>query len=236
MGTRVTAIGRNTNIGSTRTDLWNVGGSYAFPPAATQMSVVSTSANDTAAGTGIRQITILYLDNLYNQQLTTVTLNGLTPVLTTPTNILRINKVFSVAAGSGGSAAGNITISNGGNTYARIDTSYTASRQAVGTIPSGMYGFITDLVFTAQSNSGSGTFVECDLRVTALEDVLIPGIFITVATFGTVGGGFQQQMTQQPLIVPPMADVKITCALTVGSGTVTAAGSFSGFLTGTLLT
>lgn len=236
MGTRVTAVGRNANIGATRTDLWNVGGVYVFPPAPTQMSVVSTSVNDTnAAGTGVRAVLILYLDDQYNQQLTQVNLNGTTPVLTTPTNILRINKVFSASVGSGGAAAGNITVSNGGNTYAQIDATYTASRQAVGTVPAGMFGYITEVVFSAQSNSGSGTFCEVDCRASALGPTLLPGIFVTIATFGAVAGGLQQ-MLNPPQLVPPTADVKMTCRLTAGTGTVTAAGSFGGFLTGTLLT
>ena len=234
MGTRVTAVGRATGVTNVRTDLWNVGGTYVFPPAPTQMSVVSTSANDSAAGTGVRTIIILYLDDQYNQQLTQVTLNGTTPVLTTPTNILRINKVFSASVGSGGSAAGNITITNGGNTYARIDATYTASRQAIGTVPSNMFGYITSCVFSGCSTT-VGEFIEFDLRVSALANTLLPGIFVTVATYGISNGALEQTF-DPPQLIPATADVKITCARTTGSGMVTAAGSFSGFLTGTLIT
>ena len=234
MASRVIAVGRATGITNVRTDLWNVGGTYVFPPAPTQMSVVSTSANDTAAGTGVRMIIIFYVDDQYNQQLTQVTLNGLTPVLTTPTNILRINKVFSASVGSGGSAAGNITVTNGGNTYARIDATYTASRQAVGTVPSNMYGYITSCVFSGCSTT-VGEFIEVDLRASALATTLLPGIFVTVATFGVSNGALEQTF-DPPQLIPPMADVKMTCARTTGSGMVTAAGSFSGFFTGTLIT
>jgi len=230
MGARVTAVGRATGITNVRTDLWNVGGTYVFPPAATQMSVVSTSANDTLVGTGVRSIIILYLDHNYIQQFTTLNLNGTTPVLTTPTDIIRILKVFATAVGSGGSAAGNITITNGGNTYARIDSTYTASRQAIGTVPANCTGFLTDVVFSGCSTT-VGEFIEMDLRISALDTMLLPGVFITVATFGVSNGGIQQLCLDPPVFVPPMTDIKITCARTTGSGTVTAAGSFSGFLT-----
>lgn len=182
-----------------------------------------------------RSIIILYLDDQYNQQLTQVNLNGTTPVLTTPTNILRINKVFTAAVGSGGAAAGNITVSNGGNTYAQIDATYTASRSAIGTVPANMFGYVTEVIFSAQSNAGSGTFCEVDCRASALGPTLLPGIFVTIATFGVVSGGLRQAL-DPPQLIPATADVKMTCRLTVGSGTITAAGSFSGFFTGTLLT
>jgi hypothetical protein len=229
MASRVVAVGRNTAVVATRTDLWNVGGTYVFPPAPTQMSVVSTSANDSAAGTGTRTLFILYLDNLYNQQVTSVTMNGVTPVLTTPTNILRILKVFTATAGSLGAAAGNITVSNGGNTYAQISATYTASRSAIGTTPATGAGFITNCTFTAGSTT-AGDYFEVDLRIAALDTMPTPGVFITVATFGASLGGLSQAI-DPPIYVPPMTDVKMTCSRSIGSGTGTCTGSFSGFLT-----
>lgn len=229
MGSRVTAVGRNPSFTNTRVDLWNVGGTYVFPPAPTQMSVVSTSAQDGVGGTGVRQIVILYLDNNYAQQTTTVTMNGVTPVLTTPTNILRILKVFSTVTGTGGSAAGTITVTNGGHTYAQIDIAYTASRQAIGTVPAGTAGYITDIVLSGSSTAATD-FMEFDIRISALDTMILPGIFITVATFGLGTGNAVQQVCTPPIYVPATADVKITMSRTVGSGTCTAAGSFSGWL------
>jgi hypothetical protein len=230
MSARLTAVGRATGVAATRTDVWNVGGTYVFPPAPVQMSVVSTSASDAAAGTGTRQITIIYLDDQYAQQITTVNMNGLTPVLTTPTNILRVLKLFTTAVGSTGAAVGNISITNGGNTYGRISATYTASRQAIGTIPSGTNGFLTDVVFSG-STGNNADFCEFDLRVSALDTMLTPGVFITVATFGVngAGGGFQQLMNP-PVFIPATADIKLTCSRTVGTNPFTVAGSFSGFL------
>lgn len=233
MGTRVTAVGRATGIGTTRTDVWNVGGTYVFPPAPTQMSVVSSSASDGVAGTGVQAIEILYLDNNYFQLQTTVVLNGTTPVLTTPTNILRILKVFSVAVGSAGAAVGNITITGGGNTYARIDATYTASRQCIGTIPANCRGFITNVTLSGTSTTPND-FIEFDVRIAALDTMALPGIFVTVATFGISAGNAVAQDIDPPIFVPPQVDLKVTCRLTVGSGVGTVAGSVNGFLTNPL--
>lgn len=233
MGTRVTAVGRATGIGTTRTDVWNVGGTYVFPPAPTQMSVVSSSASDGVAGTGVQAIEILYLDNNYFQLQTTVVLNGTTPVLTTPTNILRILKVFSVAVGSAGAAVGNITITGGGNTYARIDATYTASRQCIGTIPANCRGFITNVTLSGTSTTPND-FIEFDVRIAALDTMALPGIFVTVATFGISAGNAVSQDIDPPIFVPPQVDLKVTCRLTVGSGVGTVAGSVNGFLTNPL--
>jgi hypothetical protein len=50
--------GEKVTSGADSGVLWS-NGTYSFPPAAgVQLSVVSTSANDTAAGTGVRQIVI----------------------------------------------------------------------------------------------------------------------------------------------------------------------------------
>lgn len=233
MGARVTAVGRATGIGTTRTDVWNVGGTYVFPPAPTQMSVVSTSASDGVAGTGIRAIEILYLDNNYLQLTTTVVMNGTTPVLTTPTNILRILKVFSISVGSTGAAVGTINITNGGNTYARIDSTYTASRQCIGTIPANCGGFLTGIMLSGTSTTPND-FIEFDVRIAALDTMALPGIFVTVATFGISAGNAGFQACDPPIYVPPTVDLKVTCRLTVGSGIGTVAGSISGFLTNPL--
>jgi hypothetical protein len=228
MSGRLTAVGRATGVVATRTDLWNVGGTYVFPAAPVQMSVVSSSVNDTAAGTGVRTIVIIYLDNNFLQMTTNVTMNGTTPVLTTPTNILRVLKVFTTTAGVGASAAGNITISNAGTTYAQISATYTTSRQAIGTIPGNSSGFITDVVFSAASTA-VGDYFEVDLRIAALDTVATPGVFITVATFG-VSLGVLQQVCNPPIYVPPATDMKMTMSRTVGSGTGTCTGSFSGYI------
>ncbi len=92
-------------------DVWWGGGDYTgFPtgPAET-FEIFSDSANDTAAGTGARTLTFYSLDENYVEQDITVTLNGVTPVVTTETGI-RGARARIMTAGSSGTNEGTITI------------------------------------------------------------------------------------------------------------------------------
>lgn len=228
MGSYFSVVGRATGVVAARTDVWNVGGIYAFPPAPVQMSIVSTSTSDTAAGTGVRTLVISYLDSNYKQQLTTVTLNGTTPVLTIPTDILRINKVWAGSVGSGGVAAGNITISNSSVTYARVDLGYTASRQAIFTVPGNLSGYLTGWNASCSATPGS-TYVEFDLRTNSYQGILYPGVFVTQATIGVSASSFAQ-MLPTPIYLPPRTDIKLTVSRTVGTQDLTCTGDVVGWL------
>ncbi len=106
-------FGRNSLVQNVLCDLWDGPTcAYVFPTVAQQMAISSSSANDTLAGTGIQKIIIHYLDNLYQEQTEILSLNGITPVNTVATNILRINAMHSYQEGTGGSAAGNISLKN----------------------------------------------------------------------------------------------------------------------------
>lgn len=61
----------------------------------------STSANDTAAGTGARTISVTGLNTSFARFTETVTLNGQTVVAMTTANILFIDKITVATAGSG---------------------------------------------------------------------------------------------------------------------------------------
>jgi hypothetical protein len=47
-------FGYNSVVGSTKETIWEQGGLYAYPPSASVMTVSSSDANDTSAGTGAR--------------------------------------------------------------------------------------------------------------------------------------------------------------------------------------
>lgn len=77
-------------------------------------SIVSTSANDTAAGTGARTIKITYMAADGSGPFTeTITLNGVTAVNTVATNIALIERMDVMTVGSGGGNAGTINLMTG---------------------------------------------------------------------------------------------------------------------------
>lgn len=144
---------RTSTVAETNYPIWP-DGAFAIPAASgVQMSLVSTSAQDTnTTGTGIWSVEIHYLDNLLAEQNTTVTLAGLTPVTTTPTNI-RFIQCMHVVASAGTSAAGTITASNGGVIYSQINAGATRCSSAFRMVPAGYQ--LRILAASASSISGT---------------------------------------------------------------------------------
>lgn len=130
--------------------------SYPNQSVGEQMTVVSSSANDTAAGSGARTIKIHYLDasgNYYHEYLT---LNGTTGVNTVATNIRFIQSISVETLGSfGGRNAGNITIYKLGDTatvYARIVAGNNVSLNSARMIPNGKIFYLTSINVSATSS------------------------------------------------------------------------------------
>jgi len=119
-----------------------------------QMSVVSSSANDAAAGTGARALSIGYIEHgTLAAKSETVILNGTTPVLTVATNIRFINSMTMISAGSGGKNAGAITATNGGLTYGAISIGHRVQASSYRMVPAGKVFVPHEII--ASSNSGT---------------------------------------------------------------------------------
>lgn len=203
------------NVDNVRIDVTNIGGTtpgqYVFPPAGgIQMQVQSSSANDDGnpVGTGARTVHIHYLDDSYNSQVESITMNGTGAVTTVATNILRVNDFHVTTVGSLGQSAGNITLTNVGATvvYARIDAGYNRSRNGIFTVPAGKQGYITH--WAAYSGSATGNhYTRITLRATSHENLLWPGVFIATDTIGTEDGGDNVNI-DIPIHIPATTDVK----------------------------
>lgn len=111
--------------------------SYTEPSAAAQRSFASSSANDTAAGTGARTVEVTYFDNSCAGPFDeTVTLNGVTAVATVNSDIRFIEKLIVTSFGSGNSNAGTITMyvdnAGGGGTITTIGLNVFGTGATVG--------------------------------------------------------------------------------------------------------
>lgn len=149
-----TKNGYNGSVSSTEQSLWAVGGDYVFPATEQQMEVVSSSANDTSAGTGARTVEIFYLDGTFAEKSEVITLNGTTPVATTATNIYRIDIFRVKTTGTGLKNAGNIDIRNLADTpiYSRIATGINRAISGVFTVPLNKKLYIYNVLISAGSN------------------------------------------------------------------------------------
>jgi hypothetical protein len=163
-------MGFNSDIQSTEEIVSPQGGTYAFPTAKMQMTVISSNDQDDpavvgtgVAGTGVHSLTIYYLDNDYVEQSETVTLNGQTTVDTKATDILRIQNVRVTSAGTGLKAAGNISVKGKVDsvTYGYIAIGNTRQRQFAWTVPAGKTLYITQanvyMIHTAANKVGTMT-------------------------------------------------------------------------------
>lgn len=118
-----------------------------------EMSIKSTSADDAAAGTGIRSVDIHYLDANGVEANLVVVLTGQQEVVISGVPMRWIECVHAQSVGSGYVAAGDITIYNGANTYAVIKAGYTRCTSSARMVPAGKRLLVTD--FSAGITSGA---------------------------------------------------------------------------------
>lgn len=98
---------------------------YTEQSANAQRSLASSSASDTAAGTGARQVTVTYYDSAMNGPFTNVvTLNGVTAVATGSSDLCYIESMRVTSVGTGGANVGTLTLfvnnAGGGGTIGTI--------------------------------------------------------------------------------------------------------------------
>jgi len=142
-------FGYNPDVDSAAEEtIWTAGGLYVHATSPVIMTVSSTSASDTSAGTGARQIYILGINGTGGEVSETVTLNGQTAVNTVH-QYTEIQSVLVTSVGSGKSNAGNISIGTGTVTggipaviYGHILATENGSLMGHYTIPIGHTGYL----------------------------------------------------------------------------------------------
>jgi len=222
--------GRTTGVNSTRVDVIEFGTTYVSPASPIQMQVVSTSANDAALGSGIRSVTIHYLDTNYNAQTTVVTLNGVTPVLTTPTNILRVNGMHAnTTAGFSASAAGNISLQavGGATTYSYISAGYKTSRSSVFTIPAGKTGYIYAFGISTGAVTGAH-FTNVTLMATSHDGVAFANVPLLQQELSSVNSSISVPFPI-PIKVPATMDIRVNAVSDASNANVTVTCYFDGW-------
>ena len=125
--TVIEKFGRNDAVpNGSWADIQTIGGSVFWHTTADTLNAVSTSANDTAAGSGARVITIQGLDANFDVQEEDLALSGVTPV-TSANSYIRVHRVFVKDTGTYG---GLLTGGNAGN----ISFTKTTGGNAIGEI------------------------------------------------------------------------------------------------------
>lgn len=140
-------------VSTTFIPIWENASAYIFPPAATTMTMQSTSALDTAV-----VVRVFGLDVDFNPITETVALNGTAGVVTVG-SYLRINSMVTVS----GNAVGTITLTNNGNTYGKIIAGDGRTKMSIYSVPAG-YTFYLNRVDIFSSVAG-GSNNHCVYRV-----------------------------------------------------------------------
>lgn len=217
----VQKFGINADVDSAAAeDIWSAGGTYNWLTSATLVEAVSDSANDTSAGTGARTIQIWGLDASYAEQTETITLNGTTAVDSASTYI-RVFRAKVLTAGSGGTAAGTITIrvDGAGSTVAEIPVGYNQTEMAVYTVPAGKTAYIFKVYGSA---TGAATKAYCGITLKVRES---GGVFcnkfdIQLSTDGTCAIGRDFMV---PITASAQADIVMTAETSVNDTKATGA-------------
>lgn len=150
----VNAFGANHGLSTTDEDLWRPGGTKSYLTTAATLEVISDDVNDTAAGTGAREITIYGLDSAFNEIEETVATAGTSASTATTQTFMRVQRIAVTQAGAyGGVNAGNITVrvSSGGVTQSYIVLGAGISQGSHYTIPRGHKGYIVDMSASVQT-------------------------------------------------------------------------------------
>jgi hypothetical protein len=169
--TLVTAFGYSANTGNvTNVNVWETADVWTALTAVSTMELLSSSANDAAAGTGCRSVLTQGLDANYNQISEFVTPNG-TSVVALVNSYIVINNSTCVSAGSGNNNAGNITtrVTGAGSQQGYIAAGAGASRHGRFTVPAG-YTLVLENFFLMGNKSGNP-----NSSVSTIVDIILPG-------------------------------------------------------------
>ena len=205
----VTVFGFNPDVDTTQVSVWPLPSLITFPAAALRMTVSSTSANDTSAGTGARTVVVQGLDANYNEVTETVTMNGQTAV-TMSTALLRVNYAYVATAGSGNSAAGDIYIGTGTVTagvpatvYDIIKFDYNNTTTGSYTVPANYTAYVSQGLFSAGQAGGSNQ-VQGRLLTRGTNNIRM------TAALTTLNNGVANYVFEYPLAVPEKTTIEAT--------------------------
>ena len=226
MHTSVLVFGYNPDVDTTEESVWPNGGTVQHPTTASVLKISSSSADDAAAGTGARTVTIAGLDGNYNVVTESVTLDGQTAVNTT-NSYLYVNEFYVTSVGSGGANAGHINAGTGTVTagvpavlYDIIDIGFNNRTTGHYCIPAGYTGYMLQGLFSSGQASGS-TSVTGFIRQHGPDGIL------RVGAVTTVNNGVADYFFEIPYRIPEKNCVGATA---IGAAANNAVSSFFNIL------
>lgn len=187
------AYGKRVAIGAEQGRvIWPNGTFTLLPEIGAQLTIVSTDAEDGAVGlTGALVVEMHYLDANLEPQIETITMTGLTPILTDATDIRFVQCMHLTDVGSVGAAVGTITAKLTTITHSIIDTGEVRCTSSARMIPANKRVLITGAAAGAVSGTAAAgvtvNIVASELDIHQYLDplILIPHAGIAVQDTST---------------------------------------------------
>lgn len=187
-------FGHNPDVDTTEVTIWPATGLLTHPAAPTIMTISSSSASDTAAGTGARTVYILGINGTGGYVSETITLNGQTAVNTVH-EYDAIETMSVTSVGSGGVNAGIIYAGTGTVTagvpavpYSAIGVGDNLSLVGHWTCPTGYTGYLVSGSITS-GTSNANQYIAARLKLRA-QDNIVRTAAITTLHDGTADYDF----------------------------------------------
>lgn len=123
-------------------------GTFWQPTVAATLEAISTSVNDTAAGTGARTITVEGLDSNFNALSATITMNGNAATSATASSFIRVHRAYVATTGTyAGNNEGAITVRviGAGATAQTIALGRGQTQHSGYTVPAGYTLYVEDI-------------------------------------------------------------------------------------------
>lgn len=187
--------------------IWSVGGTYTYLTSADTLYVVSASADDDSTGTGARTLVIEGLDGNYNKITATAYLNGTTED-TVKTAFLRVYRAYITSAGSGGTNAGAITITDDAatSTLAVIPAGYGQTQMAMYTTRANHVAWITGWNACTEKNAPA---TDATFRLRMRDAVNGGWRVLDEVTVDTAVNPCEKVEYTAPVRVPARADIEL---------------------------
>ena len=215
--TNIHKFGRNPNVGGAPETIWEQGGVYTYLTVASTVYVSGADAQDSAAGTGARTVTVQGLDTDYNAIEETLTVDG----AVSTKSFLRVFRAFVASAGSLQTNKGDVLVSTGasggGTVLAKIATIGTGTVYGQGqtnlalyTIPAGKKGYLTNW------NIGVGAYNDSVTANLYTRD-FGNGLILRTRDVMDVPGGLHQRIYQVPFALPEKTDIEVRAIASAGT-------------------
>jgi len=220
-------FGKNNDIdtSSVPEDILSLGGEKLFPNAASTLSIVSDDANDTDGGTGINIIKIYGLNSEYEIIEEELTMNGITPAVTSNT-FLRVTRMYGTLAGTSTRAAGNIIATHNEGNIAEILAGDGQSADATYTVPKD-HLFMVDRLTASLERSSTGAAAEIHFEIKSFgSNVWREQADISLSAQGS---SFVQRDTELWFPIPEKTDVRVHVTY-VATNNARISGAFDGLL------